>query len=322
MKKERRKVNRENDELKSLGSELGTFGLEPPKIYRPEQKEKIEATGKKTVEKVKRVAKKAKQKPKRELTRQEMAKKRQQKKKLRLAISIIGVILALAIVMLVLSLTVFFKIDTITIKGNDKYTSKQITAVLPIEKEKNMFVCDTDNAAKKLEKNLPYIYSVYIKRKLPSTIIVNITEADTIYSVKNKDKTYTLLDSNFKVLEAGVKKAPKKSTIIEKVTLSKAVPGETAEFTNKKVFSDLEKMTDIIVDLNINNVTAICSVDVNNNYIVYDGRITIKIGPTENIEDKMYSALAAIDKLSESNPQAIGELTSMGGKQVYFTEQK
>lgn len=321
MKKERKKLNNETDELKSLGSELGTFGLEPPKIYRPEQKEKIHAAGKKTVEKVKRIPKKQK-KQKKELTRKELAKKRQQKKKLRLALSIVAVVLALAIVILILSLTVFFKIDTITIKGNEKYTNKQITAVLPIEKEKNLFVCDTDKAAEKLEKNLPYIYSVDIKRKLPSTIIVNITEPQTVYSIKNKDKTYTLLDDNFKVLEANIKKLPKKTVVIDKIALSKSVPGETAEFTNKKAFDNLKALTDIVKTLNIKNITSIYSVDVNNNYLVYDGRIVIKIGSIDDIENKMYSALATIDKLSETNPQAVGELTSMGGKQVYFTEQK
>lgn len=321
MKKERKKLNNETDELKSLGSELGTFGLEPPKIYRPEQKEKFHAASKKTVEKVKRIPKKPK-KQKKELTRKELAKKRQQKKKLRLAISIVAVVLALAIVILILSLTVFFKIDTITIKGNEKYTNKQITAVLPIEKEKNLFVCDTDKAAEKLEKNLPYIYSVDIKRKLPSTIIVNITEPQTVYSIKNKDKTYTLLDDNFKVLEANIKKLPKKTVVIDKIALSKSVPGETVEFTNKKAFDNLKALTDIVKTLNIKNITSIYSVDVNNNYLVYDGRIVIKIGSIDDIENKMYSALATIDKLSETNPQAVGELTSMGGKQVYFTEQK
>lgn len=320
MKKEKKKLNRESSELKSLGNELGSFGLEPPKIYRPEQREKIQQTSKNAVKKAKKTVTSRKE-PK-QLTRKQLAKKRQQKKKLRLAISIICMVLALAVALLVLSLTVFFKIDTITIKGNEKYNTKQVMSVLPIEKEKNLFVADTKGAAKKLEKNLPYIYSVKMDRKLPSTLVVNITETPTVYSVKNTDKSFTLLDDNFKVLEVNVKKKPKKAIAISGVAIKSAVPGERVEFTNKKLMTDLTIMTNTIVDMQLKEITEISSKDVNNNYLVYDGRIRIKIGPTADIENKMYSALSAIDKLKDSSPDAAGELTSMGGKQVYFTEAK
>lgn len=321
MKKEKKKLNRESSELKSLGNELGSFGLEPPKIYRPEQRERIQQNSKQAVNKAKKNARNFRQEPK-PLSHQKMAKKRQQKKKLRLAISIVAMIIALAIALVILSLTVFFKIDTITVKGNKKYDTKQIVSVLPIEKEKNLFVSDTKGAAQKLEKNLPYIYSADIERKLPSTIVVNITETPTIYCVKTASKTYTLLDDNFKVLEANVKKKPKKSIAINGVAIKKANVGETVEFTNKKLMNDLIILTSTVKELKLDEITAISSSDVNNNYLEYDGRIKIKIGPTADIESKVYSALSAIDKLKESNPDAVGELTSMGGKQVYFTEAK
>lgn len=320
MKKEKKKLNRESSELKSLGNELGSFGLEPPKIYRPEQREKIQQTGKNAVKKAKKTVTSKKQ-PK-QLTRKQMAKKRQQKKKLRLAISIICLILALAIALVILSLTVFFKIDTITVKGNEKYSTKEVLSVLPIEKEKNLFVSDTKGAGEKLESALPYIYSADIDRKLPSTIVVRITETPRIYSVKNSNKTYTLLDDNFKVLEVNVKKKPNNSVAINGVAIKKANLGETVEFTNKKLMNDLTALTNTITDLQLNEVTAITSSNVNNNYLEYDGRIRIKIGSTDDIENKVYSALSAIEKLQEGDPDAVGELTSMGGKQVYFTETK
>jgi hypothetical protein len=54
--------------------------------------------------------------------------------------------------------------------------------------------------------------------------------------------------------------------------------------------------------------------------MVYDGRITYKFGTTENLENKIYSALTATEKLNESNPNAKGEMTVTDVKQIYFTE--
>jgi hypothetical protein len=122
------------------------------------------------------------------------------------------------------------------------------------------------------------------------------------------------------VLEANLSDKPSGCINIKKVALSSAVIGEKAVFTDDSILSDLSVMTATIEKLKLDEVTAIYSSDVNNNYIVYDGRLTIKIGSTDSIEDKIYSALTVIEKLNESNPDAVGEITSNGGKQIYFTE--
>ena len=296
-------------------SELNDYGLEPPKIYNnsgkasqalksAREKRKNTSSAPKTIQE----------------KRKEENKRRKQKKILRKIILWAVLIVGIAAVIVILSLTVFFKIQTITIKGNSVYTAQEISAVLPIEKDKNLFLTDTSSAEEKLETNLPYIYDAQISRKLPSTIIVNIKETEKIYAIKNKDKTYTLLDDNFKVLEIGAAKRPKKSVLIKKAALNTATAGNTAEFTNKKTKENLQKIIAAAKKLKLNKITEIYSVDINNNYIVHDGRITIKLGSAENLEDKLYSAFAAIEKIEEQNPQSEGELTVGSGKQIYFTE--
>lgn len=336
-KKEQKKTNKKlnspdekRSDLKNLDSQLGSFGLEPPKIYRSDQKVKrYDTAGQKESVKNKTADTKFvkrsnsntnKSSQTAEQQRKNQNKKRKKKNKLRKLLYIILITLAAASVLIVLSLTVLFKIDTITITGNEKYSVSEISAVLPIEKEKNLFLADTDGAAEKLEANLPYIYNADIKRKFPSTIIVNITETQTLYSIKNKDKTYTLLDDNFKVLEASAAKNPENSIEIKKAALVSANAGMTAEFSNEQMKKDLSALTLEIKNMNIEDkITSIYSTDINNNYIVYDGRIIYKLGTTENLENKIYSALTATEKLNESNPAAEGEMTVTGDKQVYFT---
>lgn len=303
--------------MNSLNSSLGSFGLEPPKRYRPEQKEQQPSKSKPLKERV------IKDRPKPNRTLDELRRienrRRKNAKVRRKILSYVGLVVAIVAVIIVLSLTVFFKIETITINGNKTYDKKEITAVLPIEKGSNLFLYDKDKASAKLQQNLPYIYKAEIKRKIPSTVVVNITETPIVYSIKNADKTYTLLDGNFKVLETSAKKK-KNSVAVNNVKIKSAVPGQTVELSSDKIQANLLELTKTISDLKLDKITAIYSTDINNNFMVYDSRITLKLGTLDNLENKIYSALTAIEKLNESNPQAEGTMTVTDNKQVYFTE--
>lgn len=315
---------REQNDLNSLDSQLGGFGLEPPKIYRNDQT-KNSAPKKTSKASKKRVEQKIKNtKPQRQMSpdekRKAQSKKRKQKKMLRRVISYIVLAVLIIAVLVVLSLTVLFKIDTIKIQGNEIYTNKEISTVLPIEKDDNLFISDTKGAELKLEENLPYIYNAEISRKFPSTIVVKINEADKIYASINSDKTYTLLDKDMKVLETNVARRPRESVVIKKLGVKKAVVGKKIELTDNKQLKDILALTGVVDSLSLEEITAVYSIDINNNYMIYDKRITYKLGSTENLEAKVYSALTATEKLNESDPDAQGEMTVSGDKQVYFTK--
>lgn len=314
MKKRTKLTPKENkkSDFSSLNSELGTFDLEPPKHYREESKK----VSKPSNEPKKKNAPKTQQEK-----REEQKKKRKRNKVLYKALSIAAIVLAIVCVIVTLSLTVFFKIDKIDIQGNEKYTRAEIIDVLPIETGKNLFASNTENAKEELEKELPYIFNADIKRKFPSTIVINITETPKVYAIKNSDKTFFLFDQNLKVIEKNANKKPKNTIIVKDVTVSKATVGNKAKFKGKKTNSDLLAMTKLINDLKLDEITAISSVDVNTNYLMYDGRIKIKVGTVENLENKVYSALTAIDKLNESDPNATGTIVATTGKQIYFTEE-
>lgn len=74
--------------------------------------------------------------------------------------------------------------------------------------------------------------------------------------------------------------------------------------------------------MSLDKITELYSTGVGNNYIVYDGRITIKLGKLDGAEDKLYAALTALDKLNTTSPNAHGEINAFSDKQIYFTESK
>ncbi|MBQ7741009.1 MAG: FtsQ-type POTRA domain-containing protein [Eubacterium sp.] len=312
---------KQSSEMQELNSTLGSFGLEPPKRYRNDSRP-VEAQSQRTNKKTNQKKKQTRQAPPKTKaqTRQAENAKRKKNKLKRKILFYFAIALSLVGIIVVLSLTVLFKINNITIKGNKIYNQKDISAVLPIEKNQNMFIADTKGAEKKLEENLPYIYDAQIKRKIPSTIEVNIVETPRVYSIKNKDKTYTLLDDNLKVIDNNAAKAPKDGVEIRKAAVKTAVEGQPIEFTDKNLKKNLLRILDSIKRIQLEKVSAIQSDDINNNFIEYDNRITFKLGAIDDLDNKIYSALTATEKLDESNPSVEGVMTVTDGKQVYFTE--
>lgn len=310
MKKKETK-SRKTDKTKSLNNtDLGDLGLEPPKIYREPQKKIIHQND------IKR--NKSKDNLSRNERRKLETKKRTKKNKLRKAFIWFLLILLLAGAGIVLSLTVFFPIEQVTVKGAERYTQDEVLAQCTIDKGENLFLADTDTAKKMLEQNLPYIYTAKIHRRLPSTVEITVTESQPSYHIQNKDKTYILLDDNLKVLEASAKE--KGGITVKKAEIKNAVPGQTIEFADGDAGDCLAQMAQVIKENSLTEITAIYSNNLSDNYVVYENRIDFKLGTCDNLEGKIYQGLAACEELNKSNPNAKGTMTLSGGKQVYFTE--
>ncbi len=291
------------------------MGLEPPKIYRQSQQRLVESQSKKSQPK--------RQNKKDNLTRSEKrereTKKRKKKNLFRKIIIWICVILAFLAVGTVLSLTVFFHINNVTVSGNSLYSKEEILSQCTIDKGENLFMSDTDKAKQTLEKNLPYIYTAEIKRKLPDTIEIKIKEAKPAYSVNCEDKTYILLDDNFKVLELGAQKS--QGIKISKAKIKSSIAGETVVFSNADVGDCLKQIAQTVKENNFTEITAIYSNNISDNYVVYDNRISFKLGNCDNLEKKIYQGLAACEQLDESSPNVSGTMTISGDKSIYFTEE-
>lgn len=290
------------------------LGIEPPKIYRESQKSAYSDDR----SSYQRKSGSSKQNLTRAEKRQKDNKKRKKRNTFRKIIIWMTVVIAFISVGAVLSLTVFFHIDTINVSGNKLYDKDEILAQCTIDIGENLFLSDTQTAKEMLEQNLPYIYNAEIKRKLPYTIEIKVTEATPAYSIKNKDKTFILLDDNFKVLENKAKKA--QGITISKAEIENANPGHCIAFKNADIGNCLKKLSDVVKENRFEEITSIYCNNISDNYVVYDNRIEFKLGNCDNLETKIYQGLTACEKLNQTSPNAKGVMTVNGGKSIYFTE--
>lgn len=316
MKKSQKKSTSKNKQRADYSKDrsLLDLGIEPPKIYRESQQPAFrqEDSSRRVPSKNNRNNLTKAEK------RQKDNKKRKKRNTLRKIIIWLAVIAAFLSVGTVLSLTVFFQIDTINVSGSEIYTEDEILAQCTIDKGENLFLSDTQTAKDMLEQNLPYIYNAEITRKLPYTIQIKITDAVPAYSIKNKDKTFILLDDNFKVLENKAEKA--QGIAISKAEIENADLGRSITFKNSDVGECLKKLADTVNKNSFDDITSIYSNNISDNYVIYDKRIEFKLGTCDDLENKIYQGLTACEELNQSNPNAKGVMTITGGKSLYFTE--
>ena len=100
----------------------------------------------------------------------------------------------------VAALTVFFKVQSITVSGNARYTSEEVVAASGIEIEDNLFLLNKYSAAQAIFEKLPYVEEATINRALPDTIVITVRECAAAAGVVTPEG-YWLISENGKLLE-------------------------------------------------------------------------------------------------------------------------
>ncbi len=249
----------------------------------------------------------------RSINKKKMSRRRKLKK------NILSVLLAVVVmcVGLVLVFSLFFKINTITISGDKVYSDKMVADKSGIEMGENLFKVSEEKLTEKLSKDLPYIKSVTVERKLPDTIIINVEAAKEVAAITTK-KGFVLLDETGKVLDKNASILKENVAVINNVKLKEYIEGEKVVLTDEKKTETLIKLFEAIKNADMQLLTEIDLKNVNDIKIKYDDRITFAVGSLTNIETKLARGVAALEKENEINAYSEGTLDLKTEPYVYF----
>lgn len=253
--------------------------------------------------------------------RRRQNKKRKIKNKARNVLITLIAITAFLAIGVTLSLTIFFNITDINVTGSNIYSAEEIVQVSTIDVGENLFLIDTKECIVKLTESLPYIYEVKITRKLPSTLNIEVTDATPFLAIEKEDKTFILTDDRLKVLESSAAEKPADAITMTDTAVATANPGYLLGFEEEEIDECIRSIVAAIKATEMSEATAISCVDKNNNFIVYDNRITFKLGSCNNLEAKINRGLAVCDELNKHNDSIKGTVNLSVDKQSYFTEE-
>ena len=200
-------------------------------------------------------------------------------------------ILIALIVMLVfsiLSVTVLFKTEEIAIVGGETYSQSEIIRASGITIGDNLFQIKTGKTDNLIETKLPYIEEAQVKRRIPSSVVIEITEAVPTYVVE-ASSLRMMASKNFKALELLSAEVPSSMTLIKGLEVNTCTVGYKIEFTDKTYAGFLN---DTIRALDANGLL-VRGIEFTPSGILmlnYQERIIIDMGSPINLDHKVRMA--------------------------------
>lgn len=199
------------------------------------------------------------------------------------------VLIAFASLMIVMALTVFFKIETVAVvrTGDVPYSDEEIIAVSDIRTGENLIMAQTENGEESICLHLPYIEYCDIRRALPGTLVIEVESVEIAGLLTLADGQQIIVSTTGKaVAPAGDAYAGEGLTVIN---------GITAEFSGFGVMVHMEETEALETAGIIRSELALAGLAVDsitfeeNGTVsfMYDSRIKCKLGLPTDLDRKL-----------------------------------
>ena len=198
-----------------------------------------------------------------------------------------------------IAITVFFRISTITVTGDVGYSDSAIIKASGINIGDNMFRFNKFESIDGIFEVMPYIDEISIRRHLPDDVEIIVTKCTAVATLQYEGEWY-LIDSKGKLLENKGIFQPQNYPVITGVELKTPKVGKYVEIIDK----EKEKPLFLVLNTAINSdiLQYIDYIDVSRVYnikFIYKQRFTVNIGDSEQIEKKIrFMLLMAEEKLA------------------------
>jgi len=152
-----------------------------------------------------------------------------------------------------LALTLFFRIRTIQVSGNDRYTREEIIAAAEVKEGDNLFLMNKYNAAERIRKALPYIETVQFRRMLPDGLSIVVTECADPAAVVQDGKAYLLCDTG-NIVDEMAASAARGRMQVKGLTLTGPAVGTQAQAAEGQELT-LERLLELMKALDSRGMT-------------------------------------------------------------------
>ena len=221
-------------------------------------------------------------------------------KKGRVALALLLPVTLIALV--VLSLTVFFPISSISAdKATPLYSKNDIIKASAIHLGDNLFRVSESEVSARVCKKCPYIASVTLERSLPGTVTLHVTEQKPEYVFAVKEGF--LIVGGGKALEV-VTEQPTDLILVEH-SIKKYEIGLPLDLGGAK--DTFDRLTAAIAKSELEKITRITFEDATKITLTYDERVTLELGSIKDVDKKLKKARMILEEVEKDyNGHAVG----------------
>ena len=210
---------------------------------------------------------------------------------------------------------IFFKVRIVEVQGNAIYSAQTVAEASGICVGDNLLSVNKAAAAGRIRVQLPYVEQVRVARILPDTVVLEVTESEAVFCVRAENGEAWLISFSGKVIEQSAAAA---EPTVKGLILRDPVPGLPAESKNTEALDAAVSLLGFLRGTGLTD--CIRSVDVSKPYdliMEVDGRFTVKLGGTDQMEYKMQFLGEVLGRLDSYQSGTI-DLTFDGEKVARF----
>lgn len=219
-----------------------------------------------------------------------------------------------------LALSVFFRVETITVAGAEKYSPWMVRQAAGVEPGDALLSIGEARVASRIISELPYVDKVKVGVRLPGTVEIQITELQVTYSIEDENGSWWLISADGRAIEQVTLDKALGYTRVEGLAIRapqagspvQALPGQiidpdegTAESqeqadADEQLSALIAVMTALEKNRIIGQVSLIDVTDVSRIRLEYPQLLTVQLGSAERMDYKIGYLAAAVEQLEDS----------------------
>ena len=232
-------------------------------------------------------------------------------------------------VAIITAMTIFFKVQRITLTGETRYSESYVAQASGLEIGDNLVLIEKFTVIDRIFDACPYLDTVQLRRRYPDGVEIIVTECVPVAVIEDEpatipdpeDKTKTvkiggtgrwLIDRNGKLLEKTPSSQPTDLPRIYGVTLKAPEIGNYVEILQediqKPLFLLLNTAENDGILQNIGGMDFSKQYDIRFNYLE---RFTVEIGSTENLDRKLQYLHTIIEEKLGDNARGTLDLSDI-----------
>lgn len=206
---------------------------------------------------------------------------------------------------------VFFRVDTIVVTGQVRYTEEEIIAVAGVERGENLFRLNKIRISNEILRELPYVFDVSITRKWPDTLLIHVSETAPAAAIQGGG-AWWLMDARCKLLARGDAALPEERP--EVLGLTPLVPAVgTRLAVDEAERGKLESLKQLLLALHdhglSDQVTSFIDLTANNEICFGFGEnLSVVVPMNTDFDQKIYALRRVQETYAEQQMELRGTL--------------
>ena len=209
---------------------------------------------------------------------------------------IVAGLFAFVIVLVLIAASPVMNIRTVTVNGNERFSSAEILRSAGFEEGTNIFAFNTRLARESLHNNTYIRYVNIVKNYLERSLEINIVERQLSGYVRFRDNTYLFIDRDGMVLESRTS-FTERHPVIEGLRFNEFTVGQYLAVENYDALEIMLKLSELFYEFDIYQDVIRIDLSRENEIHFYYGNINIQLGSSRDLELKIKTMMAILPEL-------------------------